>query len=393
MQAKPGHYYALDSLRGLGCLIVALWHWPSAGPFHPPELVNATVLVDFFFILSGFVMGANYDGRINTTQEAVRFTWLRIGRIYPLHFAMLLVMVAWECLRLFQAMQSGESTQGLFEDERNIPAIFSNLFLIQTFGMHDAPTWNDPSWSIGAEMYTYIAFALVTLWAGRFKYWAYAALIVLCYVVLIRWSDEGLFDTVPLGVFRAMLGFFIGSFLWKGHVWLRARPEIVKLPFAVWTVVEVAVFGGLILYMFNFGPGDWMSYLAPPLLCIFVMTFASEKGGISHLLQGKRLVDLGNLSFSVYMIHVPLIAMLWPVMGAIEKVTGLQMMHERADGFLVFGATPLMGDLLYIPFIILTVFLSWVSFKYYEDPMRRAFKDSNVGKKKRPSAPTVAASA
>lgn len=393
MQAKPGHYFALDSIRGLACLLVALWHWPSNGPFHPPELIHVTVLVDFFFILSGFVMGANYDGRINTAQEAVRFTWLRIGRIYPLHIATLLFLVGWEALRFFQATQSGGSTEGLFEHERNVPAIFSNLFLVQTFGMHSAPTWNDPSWSIGAEMYTYILFALVTLWAGRFRYWAYAALIVVSYLVLMRWSNEGLYETVPLGVFRAMLGFFIGSFLWKAHVWMRSRPEIVKLPGIGWTGIELLAFAGLVFFTINVGVGDWRSFLAPPLLAAFVMLFAAEKGGVSRLLNGKALVGLGNLSFSVYMIHVPLIAMMWPVMGALEKVTGLTLMHQREDGYMVFGANPLMGDLMYIPFIIFTVFMSWLSFKYYEDPMRRAFKNSDVGRKKRPAVPVAAASA
>ncbi len=68
-------------------MIVALYHFPGSGLLEQNRLVgNAEFFVDFFFVLSGFVIAANYLHRIGDERAALRFMGLRIGRLYPLHF-------------------------------------------------------------------------------------------------------------------------------------------------------------------------------------------------------------------------------------------------------------------------------------------------------------------
>lgn len=59
--AKPEHFIALDSWRGICALMLAVYHFPINGWMDTNGLIsNSKMFVDFFFVLSGFVIAANY---------------------------------------------------------------------------------------------------------------------------------------------------------------------------------------------------------------------------------------------------------------------------------------------------------------------------------------------
>ena len=79
-------YAALDSLRGVCALFVCLFHFRANGPIATLEFVRGSWLfVDFFFVLSGFVIAANYRERLVAGAFLRGFVILRFGRVYPLH--------------------------------------------------------------------------------------------------------------------------------------------------------------------------------------------------------------------------------------------------------------------------------------------------------------------
>jgi len=59
-------YVALDSLRGISALMVALYHCAIAPMSHLPILKNSYLFVDFFFVLSGFVIATSYGDRLSS---------------------------------------------------------------------------------------------------------------------------------------------------------------------------------------------------------------------------------------------------------------------------------------------------------------------------------------
>jgi peptidoglycan/LPS O-acetylase OafA/YrhL len=60
---------------------------------------NGALMVDFFFVLSGFVICHSYGDRLSNVRDFCRFLWLRLGRLYPLHFAFLMVFVLIEAVK------------------------------------------------------------------------------------------------------------------------------------------------------------------------------------------------------------------------------------------------------------------------------------------------------
>ena len=83
-------FAALDSLRGLCALAVVLFHFRTDGVLtNLAPIRRGWMFVDFFFVLSGFVLAHAYFGRIGRQVAPLRFLGLRLGRIYPLHAAVL----------------------------------------------------------------------------------------------------------------------------------------------------------------------------------------------------------------------------------------------------------------------------------------------------------------
>ena len=81
------HFLTLDGLRGVAAFSVVLWHTSQVfgGRGWQP---HALLAVDFFFMLSGFVVSYNYDARLTTGRlTPLRFAKLRAVRLYPWLFS------------------------------------------------------------------------------------------------------------------------------------------------------------------------------------------------------------------------------------------------------------------------------------------------------------------
>ncbi|MEO8702134.1 MAG: acyltransferase, partial [Kofleriaceae bacterium] len=91
-------FEALDAWRGICALIVAVEHLSITNVLHANEFVrHGARFVDFFFVLSGFVIAHAYRERLaRGVAEARRFLWRRVGRLWPLHIAILLALIGAE---------------------------------------------------------------------------------------------------------------------------------------------------------------------------------------------------------------------------------------------------------------------------------------------------------
>ncbi|MBL8673325.1 MAG: acyltransferase, partial [Rhodospirillales bacterium] len=195
--------------------MVVLYHATfTSHLLHLPIVTHGYLFVDFFFVLSGFVITHAYAKRLESTDDVLAFLIRRFGRVWPLHAATLLAMIAVAALAA-ALLPAGLRTH-LVEpfiakwQPDTVPAV---LLMLNGVGKLDAHFWNWPSWSIGSEFYTYALFAVVCVAArGRALVPALALAIggLLGLITLARWNMDVTYD---FGLFRCVYGFFCGHLL------------------------------------------------------------------------------------------------------------------------------------------------------------------------------------
>ena len=172
---------SLEAFRGIAALSVAIYHWCEFTIWHDNSVIdNFYLFVDFFFVLSGFIMAYVHRERIVDGMSTARFVVLRLARLYPVHIFMLAAFLGLEAFKLildgFGALPLRSPP---FSAERVSGESFAaNLVLTQAFGQFEKLTWNETSWSISIEFYLYIVFALICL-AGILQTWLGRACLAL----------------------------------------------------------------------------------------------------------------------------------------------------------------------------------------------------------------------
>ena len=93
-------FVALDSWRGICACLVAFMNFDAYSHFHTSAfIVNSYLFVNFFFVLSGFVMSAGYQKRLVHGFGVGKFMLLKFGRVYPLHIFMLSCFISFEVIK------------------------------------------------------------------------------------------------------------------------------------------------------------------------------------------------------------------------------------------------------------------------------------------------------
>ncbi|MBL6854674.1 MAG: acyltransferase [Alphaproteobacteria bacterium] len=366
-------FRALDGWRGVCALLVVLHHIEIHGWIYWQPLVrNGWLFVDFFFVLSGFVIAHSYGDRLVDGGRIKDFVIRRLGRLWPLHLIMLCAMIALELARL--VTQHGHPISGQlaapFTGDRSPFAILTNLFLVQAMGMHDFETWNGPAWSISCEFYTYLVFAAVCFFtvSRRLRVVFSALFALLGLLVLARFSDYGMRETFHWAIFRCFFGFFVGVLTyeaWRAGVW---RWFAGKTAMEIGTLAVVALFVTVV-------PGRTaLEYLATPLFALAVLVFANESGGVSRALTAAPSAALGRWSYSIYLVHTFVIASLFSVMHVLEMKLHRAWLIHLPDGRAVIdmGST-VPNDMMMLAFALSAVALSAVTYRFVELPGQALF--------------------
>jgi peptidoglycan/LPS O-acetylase OafA/YrhL len=288
-----------------------MFHMPIASHWRDWGLVqHGYLFVDYFFVLSGFVIAHAYEGRLKTLRDGGRFMVRRLGRVWPLHVLMLAAFIGLELARLWFAVDAAPP----FTGDRSIPAIFTNLLLIQAWHVHPSLTWNGPSWTLSAEVACYIVFAGLVLVAPRRYRWIGAVLAVIGAILVLAYARRWMNTTFDFAVPRAVYGFFLGCLL-QG-VWHR----IPRLKGRAATALEVLAVLAICLFIgWATGPvtvGVTLIFVA------VVWVFAGEDGAVSRLLDHPALVTLGRWSFALYMVHMFVLVVLMIVARKLDWVPG-----------------------------------------------------------------------
>jgi peptidoglycan/LPS O-acetylase OafA/YrhL len=289
---------ALTSMRGLAAWAVVLFHvrLSIAGLPTAAEAVLAKgyLAVDFFFLLSGFViwLSASQVLRDEGLRAVPRFLQRRVARIWPLH----LFMLGCAVLLALALLASGRAPAQFPWD-----ALPLHVLLIQNWGFTDTLSWNDPAWSISCELAAYLLFPVLVLridWRrvpSAVIVGAIAGLLVALHLLYRLHGVASLGDAIPrLGLFRCMLEFAAGTGV--GVLWLRWAAQGGG-------IAKAAALVGLALLM-AVALGALPETLAVPAgFAALLLALALSAGRAGNVLEVAPLHYLGEISYATYLGH------------------------------------------------------------------------------------------
>jgi peptidoglycan/LPS O-acetylase OafA/YrhL len=380
--ATRTHFRVLDSWRGIAALLVALFHLNLYSVVYSLDFVrNAYLFVDFFFVLSGFVITHSYADRLGTTEGLRSFAIRRFARLWPLHVVVLLAFIAMEGAKAVLASRGASFYLPPFTGANALDTIPLNLIFAQSFGLVNNLTWNPPSWSVCAEFWTYLVFAFVVFasskWLGRVRFAAIGlivALLAASFLILVLFAKRGMDATYDLGFVRCLYGFLVG------HLTYRLFRIVSTSGFRP-GLLEWAVLMTIVAYVSLVGHGS-LSFLAPLVFAVAVFAFAFESGPVSHLMSNKANDWLGRISYSIYMWQAFIIfnVINRPV-SIVEKITGHVLtttdgvsseLGGEAAKLIVLGGhvLPILVTLL---FVVLLVAVASISYHLIELPGQTLF--------------------
>jgi peptidoglycan/LPS O-acetylase OafA/YrhL len=325
MSAPKRRYAILDGLRGVAAIGVLLYHFGSRLGA-PATVRHGYLAVDFFFILSGFVVAHSYTSKLESLSLS-SFLLIRVKRFLPLSVMGVALGTAYLMMRwLAQPTLSDDWPQIL-------AASGLNLFLIPKLWMARASAdelfpANGVLWSLSLEM------AVNLLWAGVFvrartrtmAIVALAGALVLTAFIQhlgradIGWAWRSYFG----GAGRATFGFFVGVLLW------RFRPRIRS-----WSAVPWISAAALIFVMCMPVKTWWLDVVAILIAFPMIVHFAASSG-TEH--EQPIFQVLGDLSYPLYAIHLPI---LMALSGFLKKTQpGMQLgytIYASAAGMIVMA--------------------------------------------------------
>jgi peptidoglycan/LPS O-acetylase OafA/YrhL len=320
--------------------------------------------VDFFFVLSGFVITASYRTKFLAGFSFWRFMLLRLGRLYPLHIVILGAFIGIEIVRYRFGGLLGGDIEGKFSGPHSIEAIITNILLIQSLGIHHTLTWNLPAWSISVEFYTYAIFAIALLFLRHRIYIFIAIVIIVTPIVLLRFVSH--IDTdYDFGVVRCALGFFTGFICYDLYLLIKQEGQTHGNISGTINLIEISCVGLVISFVSFCGNGP-LSIAAPLIFALTVLIFSFERGIVSKILKMKSLLFLGALSYSIYMVHTLVLILMSYGVRLAERKWGVVL---STRGY--FGAEMWQGDLSYGILICLILGASYLTYNFIEAPGRR----------------------
>jgi peptidoglycan/LPS O-acetylase OafA/YrhL len=351
---------SLEGLRGIAALIVALYHL-GIGAEHFALIRNGYLLVDLFFVLSGFIMCAAYGSRLATAEDLRVFLIRRFGRLFPLLvFSTLAFVVATNAIVLAKRVLLEHGYASLLSNpealEWAIPSIAevaSTLTLTHSLGVFDRLILNTPSWSISVEFYAYVLFAALCLGlTGRTRLIVFGSAAVLGLVVTV-WASLTVHDcvqqkgcmslTYDFGFARAVYSFFLGALTWHASRRWKGGSAVMQA-FAL----------GMLALVFTLADAQpILAFVLPVVFALLVFSVCADAGPLSQLLKPRAFQLLGLWSYSIYLMHMPLLLFFENIARRVE------------------GAAA--GTALMIAFVAALLAVSAWTYRYVEDPLRAWF--------------------
>ena len=350
---------ALTGLRGIAALWVALFHGVTPlriDPGFPAAVINVIacgwIAVDLFFVLSGYVIShvhADDFVRISGTEYA-RFLKLRIARIYPTHLVIALLWVP--LIAAATLLLPGSVTPGVAQSF-NWKTFLYAVTLLNGWGIPGSQGWNLPSWSVGSEWFAYLTFPVLAVASNRIRSastFVAIGVATMAIVLLLSFAIRGGSQFMlpeQFTLVRVESEFLLGVCVY-GIARAYSRGRVFDALSAT-TLVAIVWLSAL---------GSFGLAVAGLIGCfaLLVLGLARSAWLGQWLLGSKALVYLGEISYSLYLVHGIVILMLR---------TGIRHVGMVAqDG-------PLWATVRLVTYLGAAVVAGHLAYAFVEDPCRR----------------------
>lgn len=351
---------ALTGIRGIAALWVVAFHLATVADIggmvkveRLPVLRSGNMGVDLFFILSGFVLMLTYGRSLERPSwHATRDFWIgRCFRILPLHWFVLAVL-----LGLYLLLGDGL----VMTQRHDAMSFVASVFLVQGWLLMPK-SWNLPAWSLSAEWLAYTLFPLAVMIAIRVRTRTMAvALAVAAWLVLtgvcVATHDVSLSHIRTLGLLRCLAEFPIGMLTCR--IWqMDGGGARLGVP---------AFYAGCVLLAIALA-GSGLDLAAIPAFTLIILGCACQVSVARRLLGNRVVVFLGDISFSIYLLHWLIIELL------ADAIVKRGLAGAPAAACLVLG-------------FVAVVPLAWLTWRLIEVPAQargrdvvRAFRERQSG--------------
>tara|TARA_X000001036_G_scaffold399352_1_gene402915 strand:+ start:322 stop:1437 length:1116 start_codon:yes stop_codon:yes gene_type:complete len=348
----------LESLRGVAALIVAIFHFDIGSIFNNELTKNGWLMVDFFFVLSGFVISFNYLDKIKSFSDIVQFQIKRFFRLYPLHIIMLFIFLVIECSKYLVKLKFGLSSTIPAFTYNNLNTFITNILLLHNL-VDNRLTWNVQSWSISSEFFTYFLFGLIILFSARKKLIINILSIVI--VLLSFYFLQNHSMEPKYGFIRCLYSFFLGvlifnfsnSFKFKITNYLSYIFFILSILLVI--IAEPEKIIGINIFL-------------PLIFSAFILSLimSQNKNYLIYLLERKFLIYLGTISYGIYMVHT---AVWWLINRIITIIFKYQTFVSDEGATTIITNNLFISNILMIIGLFIIIILAHYSYKLVEMPI------------------------
>lgn len=353
------HYEILDGLRGVAAILVVAFHIFESfnGGNRFVQIINHGYLaVDFFFLLSGFVVAYAYDDRWGKMTQW-EFYKRRLIRLQPM---VIMGMIIGAIFYYFQASDILFPQIAGMEVWKVIVTMVIGFTLLpippslEIRGWGEMHPLNGPAWSLFFE---YIANILYALIFRKFSNKVLSVFVLIFAGLLINYTVFGPkgdviggwslnLEQMNVGFTRLLYPFFAGVLLCR-------LGKLIHIKGAFW-VCSILITIVLALPRFGDENSLWMNglYESFSIIFIFPLIVAIGAGGqIKSAFSAKICKLLGDISYPIYITHYPLIY--WYTAWVVDNKVSIQ------DGY-VLG----------IGVLIATIVIAYLCLKLYDEPVR-----------------------
>ena len=375
----------LTPLRGIAALLTVLFHFDlmmgGGGnlllKFKDSLLFTRLYLmVDFFFILSGFIMCHVYGKWFNDSvekNEFRQFTIARFARVYPLHFVTLLYCIG---LKLVFIAAGGIETNPMEAVSNNWAAIPSHLLLLHSMNVNEWFTWNNASWSISTEWWMYMLFPFLVKPFLKLRSVGRAMVVLACFAgyvfimfvivpivtvpasipfVAVDPANLSINVSYQYGFLRCLFGFVLGMMVYQYYVEGTAKRLLAN---------------GYVILLLTLGLGLCLHFAVPDVFSVvfFPLILLSAAYGSQRMnafFGTKPLQSIGDWSFSIYLVHQPLLYTIATL------ISYLNPPDPKAPAGPPPSMDMLTGWLFCLIFIAFTLLVSFLTYRFVEVPARK----------------------
>lgn len=374
---KPYRYEILDGLRGVAALMVVVFHMSEAFSYDPvfKHLNHGYLCVDFFYVLSGFVIGFAYEGRMKSgLMSRWDFLKARFIRLQPMVLFGILLGAG---LFFFQECNyyAGIGNASVWYVIQNMVMSFFMIPVTPEFNVRantEMFVLNIPQWSMVFEYIANILFCLFVFKLGKKGLMVLVGLFALMIVdsaltlnlfgmlqphdypcsLNAGWSLTA--EQFYIGVARVGFSFFTGLLLFRfiykeGAALKKTRTPIFAIcSFIIIAIVCVDQIGGYEHPLYD----GIFNLICVFILCPFTVWFGSQRIELSQ--RTKNVCDfLGRLSYPLYLAHYPLVYLFF---------TWMDTHHDASFSILAFTSTATF---------LLCVALGYAALKLWDEPIRK----------------------